>query len=60
MLIQSHPSLVGWAARDLTAWNDWRFAAALAELRESQLKLDGATAYAIDYYIGRAQSSASN
>jgi len=60
VLIQSHPSLAGWAARDLTSWNDWRFAGALAELRESPLKLDGATAYAIDYYIGRAQSVASN
>lgn len=60
VLIQSHPSLAGWAARDLTSWNDWRFAGALAELRESPLKLDGATAYAIDYYIGRAQSNASN
>ena len=60
VLIQSHPSLAGWAARDLTSWNDWRFVDALAELRESQSEIDGATAYAIDYYIGRAQSSASN
>jgi len=60
VLIQSHPSLAGWATRDLTSWNDWRFAGVLAELRESPLELDGATAYAIDYYIGQAQSSASN
>ena len=60
VLIQSHPSLAGWAARDLTSWNDWRFADELAALRESQSNMDGATAYAIDYYIGRAQSGASN
>jgi hypothetical protein len=59
-LIQSRPSLAGWAARDLTSWNDWRFAGVLAELRESPMKLDSATAYAIDYYIGRAQSNTSN
>lgn len=60
VLIQNHPSLAGWAARDLTAWNDWRFAKVLAELRESRLKMDGATALAIDYYIGRARSALSN
>jgi hypothetical protein len=60
VLIQTHPSLAGWAVRDLTAWKDWRFADALAELRESQLDMDGATAYAIDYYIGRVRSGASN
>ena len=60
VLVQTHPSLAGWAARDLTSWNDWRFADAFAELRKSSLKLDSATAYAIDYYIGRAQSLASN
>ena len=60
VLIQTHPSLAGWAARDLTAWNDWRFADVLAELRESRPKMDAATAFAIDYYVGRAQSGGSN
>ena len=54
VLIRTHASLAGWAARDLTAWNDWRYAASFAELRDKQLPLDGETAYAIDYYIGRA------
>lgn len=60
VLIRTYPSLAGWAARDLTVWKDWRFANALAELRKNQLNMDSATAYAIDYYIGRAQSAASN
>ena len=60
VLIETHPSLAGWVARDLTAWNDWRFAEALNDLRGSRLEMDGATAYAIDFYVGRARSGASN
>jgi len=52
--------LAGWAARDLTAWGDWRFAETLAGLRNGQAEIDGATAYAIDYYVGRSQSGISN
>ena len=43
-LIEAHPSLAGWAARDLTAWEDWRFAVTLNELRGSRRTMDGATA----------------
>ena len=57
LLVQTHPSLAGWAARDLTAWRDWRLVDTVAELRNSQSAMDGATAYAIDYYIGRAPSA---
>jgi len=60
VLIRTHPSLAGWAARDLTAWSDWRFVDTFAELRRSQQTTDSATAYAIDYYIGRSRSSISN
>ena len=60
VLIQTHPSLAGWAARDLTAWNDWRFTGELAAVRQSRQTVDGATAYAIDYYLGRAGSRISN
>ena len=55
MLIDVHPSLAGWAARDLTAWKDWRHADALEALREGGRQLDSASAYAIDYYVGRAR-----
>jgi hypothetical protein len=60
VLIEAHPSLAGWVAHDLTAWNDWRFAEALVDLRASQAELDSATAYAIDFYIARATSGASD
>ena len=60
VLIDTHPYLAGWAARDLAAWKDWRLADALAELRKSGSPLDSASAYAIDYYVGRARSSTSN
>ena len=60
VLIDTHPYLAGWAARDLAAWKDWRLADALARLRESGSSLDSASAYAIDYYLGRARSSMSN
>ncbi|QSP94685.1 hypothetical protein LPB19_16170 [Marinobacter salinisoli] len=60
LLIQTHPSLAGWAARDLASWNDWRFADALAEVRDGEQDLDGAAAFSINYYIRRAQSRASN
>ena len=55
-LIQIHPSLAGWAARGLMYWKDWRFADALAGLRESQVKLDGAAALSIDSYSRQARS----
>ncbi len=60
VLIRKHPSLAGWAARDLTAWKDWRFADALDELRKRQSEMDGASAYAIDYYVGLARSGRSH
>ena len=56
VLIDTHPQLAGWAARELAAWQDWRLAARLAELREEGGELDGPSAYAIDYYLGRARS----
>ena len=57
VLVEAHPSLSGWVARDLTAWNDWRLAGALETLRGRRSPMDGATAYAIDFYIGRARSN---
>ena len=54
-LINSHPSLAGWVARDLTAWKDWRLADVLRNLREQSVVMDAQTAYAIDYYLKRAQ-----
>lgn len=60
MLIETHPALAGWAARDLTAWKDWRYATALETLREKSMPLDAASTYAIDYYIGRARAAISN
>ena len=54
-LIESHPALAGWVARDLTAWSDWRFADVLRKLRKQSVAIDASTAYAIDYYLKRAQ-----
>jgi hypothetical protein len=56
-LIEAHPSLAGWAARDLTVWRDWRFADAFADLRERPVTLDAEAAFAIDDYIGQARSN---
>ncbi len=58
-VIEAHPSLAGWVARDLAAWNDWRLAEALNDLRGSRPQMVGSTAYAIDYYIRRARLAAS-
>jgi len=60
VLIQTHPSLAGWAARDLGAWQDWRFVESLEQLRARTPAMDSATAYAIDYYLGRARSTRLN
>ena len=59
VLLETHPSLAGWVARDLMAWSDWRLSDALEALRRTRLPMDGATAYAIDLYVGRARASAS-
>ena len=56
-LVQAHPDLSGWVARDLTAWQDWRFADALEEVRKTRKVTDGPSVYAIDYYVGRSRSS---
>ena len=53
-LIQNHPTLAGWAARDLVTWADWRFAEDFSKLRQNKTKLDGSTTYIIDFYIRRA------
>ena len=55
ILIETHPNLAGWAARDLVSWQDWRLAGRLAELRERETTLDGPSTFAIDYYLGRAR-----
>ena len=55
LLIETHPQLAGWVARDLVTWQDWSFAEPLAELRSSETILDGPSIFAIDYYLGRAR-----
>ena len=55
LLVENHPNLAGWAARDLASWQDWRLAQTLAELRSSDTTLDGPSTFAIDYYLGRAR-----
>ena len=59
-IANAYPSLAGWVARDLTAWRDWRLANALAAIRVGDTKMDGPTAYAIDYYLGQARPNASD
>jgi hypothetical protein len=55
LLIETHPKLAGWVARDLVTWQDWSFAEPLAELRNRETTLDGPSIFAIDYYLGRAR-----
>ena len=57
VLIETHPKLAGWVARDLVTWQDWRLAEPLAELRSRETTIDGPSAFAIDYYLGRARHS---
>ena len=57
LLIQTHPELAGWVARDLVTWQDWSFAEPLAEMRSRETTLDGPSIFAIDYYLGRARTS---
>ena len=54
-LIETHPQLAGWAARDMASWQDWSLAQNLAALRGSETQLDGPSNFAIDYYLGRAR-----
>ncbi|MDX1560351.1 MAG: hypothetical protein R3193_15695 [Marinobacter sp.] len=60
VVIREHPSLAGWVARDLVSWNKWRFADALEEVRESNVPMDSASAYMIDYYTRQARSRLSH
>ena len=55
LLLETHPQLAGWIARDLVSWQEWQLAEALADLRADNIALDGPSGFAIDYYLGRAR-----
>ena len=53
-LLDTHPALAGWVARDLAAWGDWRHVQRLRRLQEGPTELDGASDFSIAQYLAQA------
>jgi hypothetical protein len=60
LILQAHPALAGLVARDLFAWNDWRYAGEFAELVESPVATNSIDALLIQSYLRRAQAGLSS
>ena len=59
-VLQNHPELAGRIARDLATWRDWSLKDQLSRLRTNGPELDGASSFALDYYLGVASAACTN
>jgi len=53
-LLEYHPKMAGWVARDLMRWRRKALVEKLKELRRDKAELDPASALAVDMYLGQA------
>ncbi|MGI9512367.1 MAG: hypothetical protein ACR2OL_05655, partial [Anderseniella sp.] len=53
-LLEHHPKMAGWVARDLMRWRRKALVERLKELRRDTATLDPASALAVDMYLGQA------
>jgi hypothetical protein len=54
VLLENHPSMVGYVARDLAAWQHWRLTEQIRAIADDHPGLDHPTLFAIGYYLGLA------
>lgn len=50
-LLDNHPTLAGWVARDLTHWRKKALVARFIEIRRNNKMLDPASVFAVDLYL---------
>ena len=53
-LLEYHPNMAGWVARDLVRWQRKALVDRLTELRRDEATLDPASALAVDIYLSQA------
>jgi hypothetical protein len=54
VLLENHPSMVGYVARDLAAWQHWRLTGPIRAIADDRADLDHQTLFAVGYYLGLA------
>ena len=54
VLLENHPSMVGYVARDLAAWQHWRLTEQIRAIADDRAGLDHQTLFAVGYYLGLA------
>ena len=54
VLLNHHPIMADWVAKDLTAWRIQALVDQLAEIRERELKHASGSMFAVDYYLSVA------
>jgi len=53
-LLEHHPEMAGWVARELVQWRRQALVERLTNIRREYANLDSASAFAIDLYLGQA------
>jgi hypothetical protein len=54
VLLEYHPSMVGYVAKDLAAWQHWRLTGPIRAIADDRAGLDHETLFAVGYYLGLA------
>ena len=56
-LLDVHPGMASYVAKDVLAWQRWDFTGRLAKLMEAQAEVDPLGAYMIELYLSQAQGA---
>jgi hypothetical protein len=57
VLLDVHPALASYVAKDLLAWQRWDFTAVLSKMLAAQADVDPLGAYMIELYVSQAQEA---
>jgi hypothetical protein len=57
VLLDVHPALASYVAKDLLAWQRWDFTAILSKNLEAQADVDPLGAYMIELYVSQAKEA---
>jgi hypothetical protein len=57
VLLDAHPDMASYVAKDLLAWQRWDFTDVLSKILAAQADVDPLGAYMIELYIGQAQEA---
>ena len=56
-LLNAHPSMAGYVARDCAAWRDWSLVPLLRTVKARDTRDDPGAAYAVSYYLSMAREA---